>query len=119
MMPNIVEATILNGHATGENVFISRILIMPSDFTFQFKRLQFQVRLNFAMSINRALGQSLKVVGVDLLKPCFTHCQLYVSCSRVGKADNLYIIAPNGRTAIIVYPEAFQARKDNICSANS
>ncbi|GBM48173.1 hypothetical protein AVEN_138303-1 [Araneus ventricosus] len=61
--------------------------------------------LSFAMSINKAQGQSLKVVRLDLLKPCFSHGQLYVGCSRVGKAHNLYILAPNGRTTNIVYPE--------------
>ncbi|GBN88404.1 hypothetical protein AVEN_123628-1 [Araneus ventricosus] len=105
-MPNIIEATIMTGHAAGEKAFISRIPIIPSDFPFQFKRLQFPVRLSFAMSINKTQGQSLKVVGLDLLKPCFSHGQLYVGSSRVGKADNLYILSPNGRTANILHPEA-------------
>ncbi|GBN43546.1 hypothetical protein AVEN_185539-1 [Araneus ventricosus] len=73
---------------------------------FQFKRLQFPVRLSFAMSINKAQGQSLKVVGLDLLKPFFSHGQLYVGCSRVGNAYNLYILFLDGRTTNIVYPEA-------------
>ncbi|GBN51357.1 hypothetical protein AVEN_271408-1 [Araneus ventricosus] len=105
LMPNIIEATIMTGHAAGEDVFIPRILIIPLDFPFQFKRIQFLVRLSYAMSINKEHGQSLKVVGLDLLKPCFSHGQLYVGCSRIGKADNLYILAPNG-TKNIVYPEA-------------
>ncbi|GBN58353.1 hypothetical protein AVEN_148354-1 [Araneus ventricosus] len=92
------------GHAAGENVFIPRIPIIPSDFPFQFKHLQFPVHLSFAMSINKA--QSLKVVGLNLLKPCFSHGQLYVGSSRVGKAGNLYIHIQTERTANIVYPEA-------------
>ncbi|GBM07896.1 hypothetical protein AVEN_96509-1 [Araneus ventricosus] len=91
LMPNIIETTIMTGHAAGENIFICRIPIIPSDFPFQFKCLQFPVRLGFAMSINKAKGQSLKVVGLGLLKPCFSHGLLYVGCSRVGKVDNLYI----------------------------
>ncbi|GBN09153.1 hypothetical protein AVEN_240524-1 [Araneus ventricosus] len=106
LMPNVVEATIMIGHAAGEDVFIPIIPIILSDFPFQFKRLQFPVRLSFAMSINKTPGQSLKVVGLDLLKPCFSHNQPYVGSSRVGKAVNLYILAPNGRAANIVYPEA-------------
>ncbi|GBO37537.1 ATP-dependent DNA helicase PIF1, partial [Araneus ventricosus] len=106
LMPNIIEGTIMTGQFAGEDVFIPRIPIIPSDFPFQFKRLQFPVRLSFAMSINKAQGQSLKVVGLDLLKPCFSHGQLYVGCSRVGNVDNLYILAPDGRTTNIVYPEA-------------
>ncbi|GBL97978.1 hypothetical protein AVEN_126877-1 [Araneus ventricosus] len=88
-MPNIIEATIMTGHAAGEDVFIPRIPIIPSDFPFQFKRIQFPVRLSFAMSINKAQRKSSKVVGLDLLKPCFSHDQLYVSCSRVEKVNNL------------------------------
>lgn len=106
LTPNIIEATIMTGHAAGENVFIPRIPIIPSDLPFQFKRLQFPVRLSFSMSINKAQGQSLKVVGLDLQKPCFSHGQLYVGCSRVGNSENLHILAPNGRTLNIVYPEA-------------
>ncbi|CAF5224425.1 unnamed protein product, partial [Rotaria magnacalcarata] len=33
---------------------------IPTDMPFEFKRLQFSVRLGFAMSINKAQGQSLK-----------------------------------------------------------
>ncbi|GBM04994.1 hypothetical protein AVEN_60199-1 [Araneus ventricosus] len=62
----------------------------------------------FSMSINKAQGQSLNVVGLDLLKPCFSHGQLYVGCSRVGKPDNLYILAPNGITVKIMHPEALE-----------
>ncbi|GBN59859.1 hypothetical protein AVEN_7896-1 [Araneus ventricosus] len=40
LMPNIIEATIMTGLAAGEDVFIPRIPIIPSDFPFQFKRIQ-------------------------------------------------------------------------------
>ena len=69
LMPNIIEATIMTGHAAGKVVFIPRIPIIPSDVSFQFRHLQFPVRLSFAMSINKAQGQSLKVVGLDLRTP--------------------------------------------------
>ncbi|GBN76208.1 hypothetical protein AVEN_195713-1 [Araneus ventricosus] len=66
LMPNIIEATIMTGHAAGEDVFIPIIPIIPSDFPFQFKRIQFPVHLSFTMSINKAQGHSLKDVGLDL-----------------------------------------------------
>jgi hypothetical protein len=62
-MPHVIEATILTGCAKGEDVFIPRIPLIPTDMPFEFKRLQFQVRLAFAMAINKAQGQSLKVLG--------------------------------------------------------
>ena len=34
-------------------------------------------------------GQTLKNVGVWLRSPVFTHGQLYVACSRVGKPEGL------------------------------
>ena len=46
------------------------------------------------------------VRGLDLDTDCFSHGQLYVVCSRVGKPDNLYICTDNGTTKNIVYPQA-------------
>nr|XP_042911033.1 neurogenic locus Notch protein-like [Parasteatoda tepidariorum] len=74
---------IITGHSTGNSVLIPRIPIISSDNPFQFKQLQFPVPLSFAMSINKSQGQSLKVVGLDLQKPSFSHGQLYVGCSKV------------------------------------
>jgi ATP-dependent DNA helicase PIF1 len=54
LMPNIIEATILTGSAKGEHVFIPRIPLIPSDMPFDFRRLQYPVRLSFAMTINKA-----------------------------------------------------------------
>lgn len=106
-MPHVLEATIITGNMVGENVFIPRIPLISNDLPFQFKRLQFPVKLTFAMSINKAQGQSLKVVGLNLLQPCFSHGQLYVGCSRVGDENNLYILSDkHGKTENIVYEEA-------------
>ena len=60
LMPHVIQATILCGHAKGEGVFIPRIPIIPSDLPFSFKRLQFPVRLCFAMSINKSQGRKLQ-----------------------------------------------------------
>ncbi|XP_035221873.1 uncharacterized protein LOC118194780 [Stegodyphus dumicola] len=98
LMKNVIEATILTGHAKKKDVFIPRIPIIPSDVPSHFKRLQFLISLSFAISINKPQGQSLKVFGLNLQSPCFSHGQLYVGCcSRVGRKDNLYIFAPNGK----------------------
>ena len=102
---NLIEATIFTGHGSGETVFIPRISIIPSDMPFQFKRLQFPVRLCFAMTINKSQGQTLQMVGIDLRQDCFSHGQLYVACSRVRSASSLVILQPEGRTDNIVYTE--------------
>ncbi|CAK1602388.1 unnamed protein product [Parnassius mnemosyne] len=99
---NIIGTTILTGVGKGENVIIPRIPIISTDLPFQFKRLQF-IKLSFAMTINKAQGHTLQVAGVNLEKPCFSHGQLYVACSRLSNAHNLHILSPNGKTYNIVY----------------
>ncbi|XP_074108440.1 ATP-dependent DNA helicase pif1-like [Cotesia typhae] len=102
---NLIEATIFTGKYEGENVFIPRIPLIPSDYHFKFKRLQFPVRVCFVMSINKAQGQSLKLAGVDLQSDCFSHGQFYVACSRVSSSENLIILQPEKRTKNVVYKE--------------
>lgn len=102
-MPNLIEATILTGKAKGENVLIPRIPMIPTDMPFEIKRLQFPIRLAFAMSINKSQGQTLQVCGINLEEPCFSHGQLYVACSRVVLPQSLFIQARDGKTKNIVY----------------
>ncbi|XP_029054625.2 uncharacterized protein LOC114881908 [Osmia bicornis bicornis] len=108
MMNNIIEAKILNEKFKGEDVLLPRIPMIPTDMPFEFKRLQFPVQLAFAMTINKAQGQSLQVCGLNLENPCFSHGQLYVTCSRVGKPSDLFVYAPDGKTKNITYPKALQ-----------
>lgn len=108
LMNNVINATILNGKFKGEDVLIPRIPLISTDVPFEFKRLQFPVRLAFAMTINKSQGQSLEVCGLNLEHPCFSHGQLYVACSRVGKPSSLFVYAANGKTKNIVYPKALE-----------
>ena len=87
--PYVLKVEIITGQGIGERVFIQRIPLIPQDFSFGFKRLQFTVRLSFAMRINKSPGHSLKVAGLHLMEHCFSHGQLYVGCSRVGDGLNL------------------------------
>ena len=105
LMTNIIEATILIRPFQGEEVLIPRIPMIPTDMLFQFKRLQFPIRLAFAITINKAQGQSLELCGLYLHTDCFSHGQLYVACSRVGNPDNLFIYTENGTTKNIVYTQ--------------
>ena len=106
LMNNVIEATIIKGKYKGEDVLIPRIPMIPTDLPFDFKRLQFPVRLAFAMTINKSQGQSLEVCGINLEFPCFAHGQLYVACSRVGKPSSLFIYVPQNKTKNIVYEKA-------------
>ena len=111
LLPHVIEATITTGNSTGHNVFLPKIPIRPSDLPYQFKRLQFSVRLSFSMTINKAQEQSLTIAGLSLTTPCFSHGQLYVGRSRVGSSSNLFVLAPEGKTHNIVYPEALTSCK--------
>jgi len=65
-----LEVCILGGDHNGDIALIPCIGLIPSTeegYTFQFKHHQFPVRLAFVMTINKAEGQSLHTVGIDLL----------------------------------------------------
>jgi ATP-dependent DNA helicase PIF1 len=65
-------------------------------FPFQFKRKQFSVRLSFAMTVNKAQGQTIPNVGVYLPKPVFSHGQLYVALSRaIARSSIKILVIPN------------------------
>ena len=82
--------------------------MIPTDMSFQFKRLLFPIRLAFAITINKAQGQSLELCGLYLHTDCFSYGQLYVACSRDGNRDNLFINTENGTTKNIVYPQILE-----------
>ena len=63
LMTNIIEAKILTGPLKGEDILLPRIPMILTDMSFQFKRLQFPIRLAFAITINKAQGQSLEFCG--------------------------------------------------------
>jgi ATP-dependent DNA helicase PIF1 len=80
-------------------MFIPRLSITPSDteqMPFTLHRRQFPVRPAFAMTINKAQGQTLKMVGIFLPKPVFTHGQLYVAMSRIGCPEGVKLLVTDG-----------------------
>ncbi|XP_036343195.1 uncharacterized protein LOC118752408 [Rhagoletis pomonella] len=108
-MNNVIEATILQGKFKGEDVLIPRIPMIPTDLPFDCKRIQFPIRLAFAITINKSQGQTLQLCGIDLTYSCFGHGQLYVGCSRVGKPSLLYIYTPHeNKTKNVVYQKALE-----------
>ena len=80
-----------------------RVLILPQiplrynglDLPFELCRcrLQFSIKLAFALTINRAQGQSVSKCGILLPKNVWTHGQIYVAFSRCGNPNNLHVWA--------------------------
>ena len=67
------------------------------------------MRLAFAMTINKAQGQSLISIGLDARSSVFTHGQFYVAISRATSKHGLKVIwdgkSVTAATKNIVYPE--------------
>ena len=110
----LIKATIANGEHKGKTVLIPKIQTQPADshhFGFEWQRIQFPVRLAFAMTVHKSQGQTLERVAVWLQEPCFGHGQLYVAASRVGSPDNIKFFVkskeghPSSTTRNVVYDE--------------
>ena len=86
----VLEVRLLSGNY----VLLPRIKLIYIDpeMSYHLHRLQFPVCLAFAMTINKAQGQSFNTVGVDLHNPSFTHGQLYVALSRARSAATVKCI---------------------------
>jgi len=114
MSRRVLEVKLIGGEHHGERAFIPRITLTPTEgqtsFAFTLKRCQFPVNLAFALTINKAQGQSVKKVGIDLRIPVFSHGQLYVALSRATNSRNISVLLPDAnrdtrQTRNVVYPE--------------
>ena len=98
---NVIDAEIAVGEYRGRRVFLPRIpftRLEGDKNPFPFKRTQFPIRPCFAMTINKAQGQTLEFVGLYLPEPVFTHGQLYVALSRVKRRDAIKILLDTSST---------------------
>jgi hypothetical protein len=116
LYPHAIVAEIITGSHAGKYEIIPRIpfLSSESEFPVTIRRMQFPVRLAFAMTINKSQGQTLKYVGVYLPRPVFTHGQLYVALSRATTRKNIYVLTGEDNldceTENVVYPEILQEK---------
>ncbi|KAL3516946.1 hypothetical protein ACH5RR_023848 [Cinchona calisaya] len=116
-----VEITV--GLHKGKKIFLPKIPLQTSDsekYGIPFKRTQFPVRLRFAMTINKAQGQTLDYVGIYLREPAFSHGQLYVALSRARTASAIKVLIVPGtftdvadeyKTRNVVYHEILELSK--------
>ena len=97
-LPRYLDVLVLTGRAAGQRIYIPRIPMAPktAELPFVLVRRQFPVRLAWAMTINKAQGQSLEEAGLALVDPVFSHGQLYVAMSRVGGFGSLKVWIKDG-----------------------
>jgi hypothetical protein len=90
---SVLDVAVVTGRAAGQRVFIPRLKLSPNiaELPFTLDRKQFPVRLAWAMTINKAQGQTLQKVGIYLPDEVFAHGQLYVALSRVGSFANVKV----------------------------
>lgn len=112
-----VECEVICGSFIGMRHFIPRMELCPSDTRLPYKliRKQMPLQICYAMTINKAQGQSLEKVGLFLPKTVFTHGKFYVAISRVTSPQGLKIFIddetgqPTNVTQNVVYKEIFYA----------
>jgi ATP-dependent DNA helicase PIF1 len=94
LRPHTIKAEIVTqGAFYMTTVIIPRIDLVTDNkqLPFQFRRRQFPVQLAYSMTIHKSQGQSFERMGIYIDTPLFTHGQLYVALSRVGKAGGIFM----------------------------
>ena len=88
-----LDVEILTGANQGKRTFIPRMTLTPSDtdLPFRLRRVQFPIKLAYAMTINKSQGQEFEKVGVFLNRACFGHGQLYVAFSRAHSKNDISV----------------------------
>jgi len=95
----LLQVQVVTGPARGNIELLPRIVCDSTgdnELPFVLRRLQFPLRPAWAISINKAQGQTVRGrTGIYLPTPAFAHGQLYVAASRATLASNVRVLVEN------------------------
>ena len=99
MLEHVIEVMSISGSSLAAKLFIPRINLISTSGTLPFtmRRKQFPIKPAFAMTANKAQGQTLAKVGIYLGTEFFSHGQLYVALSRCGDGKCIQVLKRRGR----------------------
>ncbi|MBW0537276.1 hypothetical protein O181_076991 [Austropuccinia psidii MF-1] len=92
--PHVLVCTFISGWNKGNTGLLRKIKLHHEEDKrdgFCFSRYQFVIELAYAITINKAQGQSFKHVGVYLSTDVFSHGQMYVALSRACNKANVLV----------------------------
>ena len=90
---HFIRCAILSGPRKDQEYSFSKVKFIPGEKDpHRIERFQFPFRLAFAMTINKAQGQTFDKIGILLRSPVFAHGQLYVAISRVRNFESLTVM---------------------------
>lgn len=93
-----IIARAINAAASGPFKFFierSRHTFEEKSTGLKYERLQFPIKLAFALTIHKGQGQTINILGIDLETEVFSHGQLYTAFSRATDGNNVRVYAPN------------------------
>ena len=101
MAEHVIEVMSISGSNPGAKLFIPRITLISTSATLPFtmRRKQFPIKPAFALTANKAQGQTLQRIGIYLANDFFSHGQLYVALSRCGDPKSIKILNRKGMLA--------------------
>ena len=108
MTHNLLFLRVATGPHEGNILCLPRMPCGPGDDNFSipgFTRTPFPIRTRFALTTNKAQGQSFGgCIGLHLRDHCFSHGQLYVALSRTTHLSNVTTLTQesNGTTRNVV-----------------
>ena len=113
MTHNMLFLTSMSGSKTGKRLMLLQMncTVFKGDLPITgFRRSQISAQICFAMTINKAQGQSIHgTLGIDLHGQCFNNAQLYVALSSAANPWNVFILTTDSstRTENVVFSELF------------